>query len=76
MRVLDQLHQLDLLQHLDPRGRVQLHLVDDLDGDLLAGEDVAGQLDDGVVALADRLLQVVEAGDLRGFRDRCSIHLS
>ena len=63
--VLDQLHQLHLLQHLDPRGRVQLHLVDDLDGDLLPGEDVAGQLHDGVVTFADGLLEVVEAGDLR-----------
>ena len=64
VRVLHQLHELDLLQHLGPRGRVQTRLVDHLDGHLLAGEDVARQLDHGVVALADRLLQVVQAGDL------------
>ena len=40
---------------------VELRLVNDLDGDLLPGGDVLGQLDLGEVALADRLEQAVLA---------------
>ena len=43
--MLDQLHELDLLEHLRLRGLVQLLLVDDLDRHLLTGEHVTGQLD-------------------------------
>jgi hypothetical protein len=46
-----------------PGGRVQLHLVDDLDCHHLAGEDVLGQLNDGVVTLAEGLAQVVHSGN-------------
>ena len=35
---------------------------------LFSGEDVSGELDDGVVSLADRLLQVVQTSDLGGAR--------
>ncbi len=50
--VLDELHELDLLEHLGLGGLVQLLLVDDLDRHLLASEHVAGQLDHSIVALA------------------------
>jgi hypothetical protein len=74
--MLHQFHELDLLQHLNPRSGVQLHLVNDLDCYLLPGKDVTGQLDDGVVALANRLLEVVQTSNLEdggGWRDssRC-----
>lgn len=47
-----------------PGHLVQFGFIDDLDGDLLAGEDVSRQLHHGEVTAAERLLQVVEAGDL------------
>ena len=42
---------------------------------LFSGEDVSGELDDGVVSLADRLLQVVQTSDL-GREGRDSIDIS
>jgi hypothetical protein len=50
--VLDELHELDLLEHLGLGGLVQLLLVNNLDRHLLASEHVAGQLDHSIVALA------------------------
>jgi hypothetical protein len=50
--VLDELHELDLLEHLRLGGLVQLLLVDDLDRHLLTGKHVAGELDHSIMALA------------------------
>ena len=38
---------------------IELEFVNNFDGDLLAGENVPRQLDDGEMALADRLVEVV-----------------
>lgn len=43
---------------------VQFGFVDDLDRHLLAGEHVPRQLDDGKVAGAECLLQIVQTSDL------------
>jgi hypothetical protein len=46
-----------------PRGGVELHFVDDFDGNHFAGEHVFGELDDRVVTLAESLAQVVHPGN-------------
>lgn len=62
--VLDQLHAADFLEKVACGHGVQLSLVDHLHRHFLASEDMAGQLDNGKVAAAQRLVQVIEASDL------------
>lgn len=58
--MLDQLHKSDLLHHLGPGALIQLHLVNHLHCHLLPGEDMLGQLDHGIVTLANSLSQVIQ----------------
>ena len=53
-----------LLKEVRSRDLVKFALVDDLHSDLLAGENMPGELHDGKMTAAKRLLQVVQAGDL------------
>ncbi len=54
---------------------LELRLVDDLDGDSLACEDVTRDLHDREVSLPDRLAEIVESSDARPrcwLRSRCA----
>ena len=64
-RVSHQFHAADLLVEVSLRDFVEFQFVDDFDGDPETSEDVAGALHHGKVALAQRLLHVVEPCDLR-----------
>lgn len=53
-----------LLEEVCSRDLVEFALVDDLHCDLLAGENMPGELHDGEMTAAKRLLEIVQAGDL------------
>lgn len=53
-----------LLKEVRSRDLVEFVLVDDLHCDLLTGENMPGELHDGEMTAAKRLLQIVQAGDL------------
>lgn len=53
-----------LLEEVCSRDLVEFALVDDLHCDLLSGENMPGELHDGEMTTAKRLLQIVQAGDL------------